>query len=138
MKENGLGCLPMVLLFAGGMWAYHQYAASDDLTVYFRSCTGRADTLYDCAKLPGTAVFLNSKTFKVDIEKQRVFELGELTGVIRYESCRMADRSNWICDYNDKSGFVQVANGRYEQTFGAPGTYSIQQVSWIDYMMNVK
>ncbi|WP_157135402.1 hypothetical protein [Hyphomicrobium sp. MC1] len=140
MADDGFGCLAMAaLLAAGAYFAYDNYFASnkgDYITIYDQTCSPlstqpKPQTFRQC-KDGGGSILISSASYRIDFEHQRVFALGLFP--IRYDNCQVADRLNWVCQFNDGSGYVQVGDGQYLRS----SNLLTEQTNWLQYQLSGK
>lgn len=129
--EGGAG-LTILAVAVGAYWWFQQPAASDAyVTIYERYCSNKsAGTYDDCSRQAGAQKWVMAREFRVDYDKQRVFELG--LWPVRYDKCVVADALNWSCVSNEGTKSVQVAHGKLSEL---PNGYPSEQISWLNYTL---
>lgn len=125
------GLIMLAFVIAGLNWLIPRIGPDDYVTIYQRICYPKKgveseDTVYDC-KQKGGSSGVNSSTFRVDYERQRVFSLSVWT--VRYDNCQVADRYNWDCRSSDGSLNIWMSDGRYFSSV----KIAAQQISWWEY-----
>ena len=94
-------------------------APSDTVTVCQAMCDPMDYDFWECTAKGGKLSPVGSRHFKINVADQTVFEERDAPfGPYKFNSCKVMDRENWSCPYNDKSGEIGMGKGAYYESYG--------------------
>jgi len=115
MASDGGGIGPLILLGIAAYFVWGASASSDTVTVYKMQCISKASfrllDVNECANRSDEDRIVSATKYRVDFEKQRVFEI--LIWITRYDDCMVVDAANWLCTEKASTRSFGMINGTF-------------------------
>lgn len=133
--SDELGGIAILALVGFGLYSVFSPNDAEYFTAYEGVCWAPSPSIAlidwsKCGSTQDSRRSVNEVTFRVDPERQRVFELGAF--IQRYDDCVVANTENWRCREGAVS-IIEVSNGvlfRHSAHFGAR-----QPLGYLEYQM---